>query len=122
MVSTCSSASGTFWVTTWCTLPETKCSIRWILIAFKREFPFEDVLRLWEVLWTDYYSTQFVLFVALGVLESHRDVILRYLVEVRYTVSFLPRALISNTGSSVTSLYSQFDEILKVRARPLISE
>lgn len=54
---------------------------RWILIAFKREFPFEDVLRLWEVLWTDYYSNSFVLFVALAVLESHRDVIMRYLVE-----------------------------------------
>ncbi|OCH94950.1 RabGAP/TBC [Obba rivulosa] len=54
---------------------------RWILIAFKREFPFEDVLRLWEVLWTDYYTNNFVLFVALAVLESHRDVILRYLVE-----------------------------------------
>jgi len=54
---------------------------RWVLIAFKREFPFEDVLRLWEVLWTDYYSNEFVLFVALAVLESHRDVILRYLVE-----------------------------------------
>ncbi|KAJ7685102.1 rab-GTPase-TBC domain-containing protein [Mycena polygramma] len=54
---------------------------RWVLIAFKREFPFEDVLRLWEVLWTDYYSNDFVLFVALAVLESHRDVILRYLVE-----------------------------------------
>jgi hypothetical protein len=37
---------------------------------------------LWEVLWTDYYSNEFVLFVALAVLESHRDVILRYLVEV----------------------------------------
>lgn len=56
---------------------------RWVLIAFKREFPFDEVLRLWEVLWTDYYSTQFVLFVALAVLESHRDMILRYLVEVR---------------------------------------
>ncbi|EFI28384.1 GTPase-activating protein gyp7 [Coprinopsis cinerea okayama7 len=54
---------------------------RWVLIAFKREFPFDDVLRLWEVLWTDYYSTSFVLFVALAVLESHRDMILRYLVE-----------------------------------------
>ncbi|TFY55635.1 hypothetical protein EVJ58_g8124 [Rhodofomes roseus] len=54
---------------------------RWILIHFKREFPFEDVLRLWEVIWTDYYSNHFVLFVALAVLESHRDVILRYLVE-----------------------------------------
>ncbi|THU86400.1 RabGAP/TBC [Dendrothele bispora CBS 962.96] len=54
---------------------------RWVLITFKREFPFEDVLRLWEVLWTDYYSNEFVLFVALAVLESHRDMILRYLVE-----------------------------------------
>ncbi|KAF8654179.1 hypothetical protein AX16_003708 [Volvariella volvacea WC 439] len=54
---------------------------RWILIHFKREFPFDDVLRLWEVLWTDYYSNDFVLFVAFAVLESHRDMILRYLVE-----------------------------------------
>ncbi|KAG6879524.1 hypothetical protein C0992_001857 [Termitomyces sp. T32_za158] len=54
---------------------------RWVLIAFKREFPFNDVLRLWEVLWSDYYSNDFVLFVALAVLESHRDMILRYLVE-----------------------------------------
>jgi len=54
---------------------------RWVLIAFKREFPFDDILRLWEVLWTDYYSNQFVLFVALAILESHRDVILRYLEE-----------------------------------------
>jgi len=54
---------------------------RWVLIAFKREFPFDDVLRLWEVLWTDYYSNEFVLFVALAILESHRDMILRYLVE-----------------------------------------
>jgi hypothetical protein len=52
-----------------------------VLIAFKREFPFDDVLRLWEVLWTDYYSNNFVLFIALAVLESHRDMILRYLVE-----------------------------------------
>jgi len=68
----------------------TKFSGSWILIAFKREFSFEDVLRLWEFLWTDYYTNGMVLFVALAVLESHRDVILRYLVE--------------------------FDEILKVRS------
>ncbi|KIO32502.1 hypothetical protein M407DRAFT_241400 [Tulasnella calospora MUT 4182] len=54
---------------------------RWILILFKREFPFENVVNLWECIWTDYYSTKFHLFVALAILESHRDVILRYLVE-----------------------------------------
>lgn len=63
---------------------------------------------MWEVLWTDYYSNEFVLFVALAVLESHRDVILRYLVEV------CPSPLITLT--SLTNCYfAQFDEILKVR-------
>ena len=62
---------------------DTRCTFSWVLIAFKREFPFDDVLRLWEVLWTDYYSNDFILFVALAILESHRDVIMRYLVEVR---------------------------------------
>ncbi|KAF8508027.1 hypothetical protein BU17DRAFT_100056 [Hysterangium stoloniferum] len=28
---------------------------RWVLIAFKREFVFDGVLRMWEVLWTDYH-------------------------------------------------------------------
>ncbi|WVF67871.1 hypothetical protein IAT40_002632 [Kwoniella sp. CBS 6097] len=54
---------------------------RWILISFKREFKFETVIRLWEVLWTNHYSNQFVLFVALAVLQSHRDVLIRYLTE-----------------------------------------
>lgn len=56
-------------------------SFSWVLISFKREFPFDDVLRLWEVLWTNHYTDAFVLFVALAILESHRDMILRYLVE-----------------------------------------
>ncbi|WWC92508.1 uncharacterized protein L201_007467 [Kwoniella dendrophila CBS 6074] len=54
---------------------------RWILISFKREFKFEQVIKLWEVLWTNYYSNQFVLFVALAILQSHRDVLIRYLTE-----------------------------------------
>ena len=66
-----------------------------MLIAFKREFPFDDVLRLWEVLWTDYYSNEFVLFVALAVLESHRDMILRYLVEVCHSSAKILSMLIN---------------------------
>lgn len=33
------------------------------------------------MLWTNYYSEHFVLFIALAVLQSHRDVLLRYLAE-----------------------------------------
>lgn len=60
---------------------------RMLLVWYKREFPWDDVLRLWEVLWTDYLSSQFHLFIALAILDKHKDVIMEHL--------------------------SQFDEILK---------
>ncbi|KAJ1902140.1 GTPase activating protein [Kickxella alabastrina] len=52
---------------------------RWLLIWFKREFSFENILRLWEVLWTDYLTDRFVLFVALAILQRHADVIMDHL-------------------------------------------
>ncbi|KAJ2714151.1 GTPase activating protein [Coemansia spiralis] len=55
------------------------CCYRWLLIWFKREFGFEDVLRLWEVLWTDYLTDRFLLFVALAILQRHSDVIMDHL-------------------------------------------
>lgn len=54
---------------------------RWLLCSFKRELSFEQTLRLWEVLWTDHLGTSFHLFVALAIIEAHRDVIIRYLRE-----------------------------------------
>lgn len=56
--------------------------IRWILVIFKREFSFNDVLILWELLWTKEYTLNFELFIALAILESHSDIILKYLLEV----------------------------------------
>ncbi|KFA46459.1 hypothetical protein S40293_04279 [Stachybotrys chartarum IBT 40293] len=52
---------------------------RMILVWYKREFQWMDVLRLWEGLWTDYLSANFHLFVALAILEKHRDVIMTHL-------------------------------------------
>ena len=52
---------------------------RMLLVWFKREFEWVDVLRLWEGLWTDYLSSQFHLFIALAILEKHRDVIMKHL-------------------------------------------
>lgn len=60
---------------------------RMMLVWYKREFLWDDVLRLWEVLWTDYLSSQFHLFIALAILDQHKEVIMEHL--------------------------SQFDEILK---------
>ncbi|RFU81214.1 hypothetical protein TARUN_961 [Trichoderma arundinaceum] len=52
---------------------------RMILVWYKREFEWMDVLKLWECLWTDYYSSSFHLFIALAILEKHRDVIMTHL-------------------------------------------
>ncbi|KAK4127571.1 putative GTPase activating protein [Parathielavia appendiculata] len=52
---------------------------RMLLVWYKREFDWMHVLHLWEVLWTDYLSSSFHLFVALAILEKHRDVIMTHL-------------------------------------------
>lgn len=52
---------------------------RMLLVWYKREFDWSDILRLWEGLWTDYLSSQFHLFIAVAILEKHRDVIMQHL-------------------------------------------
>lgn len=52
---------------------------RMLLVWYKREFKWLDVLHLWEVLWTDYLTSSFHLFVALAILEKHRDIIMTHL-------------------------------------------
>jgi len=52
---------------------------RMLLVWYKREFDWSDTLRLWETLWTDYFSSSFHLFIALAILEKHRDVIMDHL-------------------------------------------
>ncbi|XP_029440011.1 TBC1 domain family member 17 isoform X1 [Rhinatrema bivittatum] len=49
---------------------------RWLLIWFKREFSFQDVLQLWEVLWTGLPGANFHLLVACGILDSERDALM----------------------------------------------
>ena len=50
-----------------------------LLVWYKREFDWSDCLRLWETLWTDHLSSNFHLFIALAILEKHRDVIMEHL-------------------------------------------
>ncbi|XP_026881481.2 TBC1 domain family member 17 isoform X2 [Electrophorus electricus] len=45
---------------------------RWLLIWYKREFPFDDILSLWEVLWTRIPCANFHLLLACAILVSQR--------------------------------------------------
>lgn len=73
---------------------------RMLLVWYKREFEWSDTLRLWETLWTDYFSSSFHLFIAVAILEKHRDVImdhlkhfdevLKYINELSNTMDLVP--------------------------------
>jgi Rab-GTPase-TBC domain len=49
---------------------------RWLLLLFKREFSYNDTLRLWEFILVDYKTKDTHIFVALAMLQSMRGVIL----------------------------------------------
>ncbi|KAJ9096118.1 hypothetical protein QFC19_007344, partial [Naganishia cerealis] len=87
-------------------------------IAFKREFKFNDVIRLWDVLFTDYYSNEFVIFIALAILHSHREVIIRYLVEFDEVLKY------ANDLSETIDLESTLAqaEVLFLSFRSLVEE
>eukprot|EP00051_Salpingoeca_urceolata_P006314 m.83826 g.83826 ORF g.83826 m.83826 type:complete len:566 (-) comp14777_c0_seq1:133-1830(-) len=48
---------------------------RWLIINFKREFPFDDVLVLWEALWSEWESPSFRIFVCLAMIDLHKETI-----------------------------------------------
>uniref|UniRef100_A0A3Q3JZX1 TBC1 domain family member 15 n=1 Tax=Monopterus albus TaxID=43700 RepID=A0A3Q3JZX1_MONAL len=49
---------------------------RWLLIRFKRELSFHDVLRLWEVMWTGLPCHNFHLLVCCAILDSEKQKIM----------------------------------------------
>ncbi|NWR91922.1 TBC15 protein, partial [Furnarius figulus] len=49
---------------------------RWLLIRFKREFSFQDILRLWEVMWTELPCQNFHLLLCCAILESEKQQIM----------------------------------------------
>jgi Rab-GTPase-TBC domain len=49
------------------------CCFRWLLILFKREFPFEELKTLWEVIWMCPFTKHFHLFIAIAILNHYRQ-------------------------------------------------
>ncbi|CCF58616.1 hypothetical protein KAFR_0F00190 [Kazachstania africana CBS 2517] len=52
---------------------------RMLLVWFKREFDFEDVCSIWEIFFTDFYSSQFQLFFMLAILQKNCDPVIQNL-------------------------------------------
>ncbi|KAI8375186.1 rab-GTPase-TBC domain-containing protein [Blakeslea trispora] len=87
---------------------------RWLLVWYKREFPWKDMLMLWEVLWTDYLTPQFHLFIALSILDQHRDAMMDYLKNfdeiLKYTNDLSMTIHLQETLQRAEILYRQFQQ------------
>lgn len=62
---------------------------RMLLVWYKREFEWEQVNTLWEVLWTDFYSSQYHLFVALAVLSANERIIIQNLLRFDEVLKYM---------------------------------
>ena len=91
---------------------------RMLLVWYKREFAWSDVLRLWEGLWTDYLSSQFHLFVAVSILEKHRDVIMDHLKHfdevLKYVNELSGRIELESTMVRAEGLFRRFERTVEM--------
>ncbi|BGO94294.1 hypothetical protein NBRC10512_002744 [Rhodotorula toruloides] len=89
---------------------------RWYLCSFKREFGFDDTVRLWEILFTDHLGRHFHHFVALAILEANRDVMIRYLREfdeiLKYVNELSQTLDLSTILGDAEVLYYTFRDVL----------
>ncbi|KAL1441880.1 hypothetical protein MTO96_008198 [Rhipicephalus appendiculatus] len=49
---------------------------RWLLVLFKREFKCEEIMRLWEVLWTDLPCKNFHLLLCVAILDHEKELLI----------------------------------------------
>ncbi|XP_052752020.1 small G protein signaling modulator 2-like isoform X1 [Galleria mellonella] len=79
---------------------------RWFLLDFKRELLYQDVFSAWELIWAARYvaSEHMVLFIALALLETYRDVILANSMDFTDIIKFFNEMAERHDASAVLSL------------------
>ncbi|XP_069356616.1 small G protein signaling modulator 2-like isoform X2 [Maniola hyperantus] len=79
---------------------------RWFLLDFKRELLYQDVFAAWELIWAARYvaSEHMVLFIALALLETYRDVILANSMDFTDIIKFFNEMAERHDASAVLSL------------------
>eukprot|EP00210_Caulerpa_lentillifera_P003548 g3384.t1 len=83
---------------------------RWVLILFKREFSFIDILRLWESFFSGHKTPHFHLYVCIAVLVTHRktilqedmdfDTLLKFCLELSGNIDLMPMLQLASVLSA----------------------
>ncbi|CAH2052131.1 unnamed protein product, partial [Iphiclides podalirius] len=79
---------------------------RWFLLDFKRELLYQDVFSAWELIWAARHvaSEHMVLFIALALLETYRDVILANSMDFTDIIKFFNEMAERHDASGLLSL------------------
>ncbi|OQV13372.1 Small G protein signaling modulator 2 [Hypsibius exemplaris] len=79
---------------------------RWFLLDFKRELVYDDVYAVWETIWAAgvVASADFVLFLALAMLECYRDIILDNVMDFTDTIKFFNEMAERHDGKTVLKI------------------
>ncbi|XP_049879211.1 small G protein signaling modulator 2-like [Pectinophora gossypiella] len=79
---------------------------RWFLLDFKRELLYQDVFAAWELIWVARHvaSEHMVLFIALALLETYRDVILANTMDFTDIIKFFNEMAERHDAAAVLSL------------------
>ncbi|XP_025420279.1 TBC1 domain family member 15-like isoform X2 [Sipha flava] len=85
---------------------------RWLLVLFKREFVHSDIMRLWEVLWTDIPCANFHLLICVAILDNEKDIIINEnygLTEILKHVNNLCEKI--DLDKALTTAYSIYEQL-----------
>ena len=106
---------------------------RWLLVWYKREFDNDDVLKLWECLWTGLPCPNFHIFISVAILDQQTKIIIDSafeFTEILKHVNELSGLLdLQKTLQTAESIYLQLksvpslpNEIRKIIGEPLLEE
>lgn len=101
---------------------------RWLLVWFKREFTYYDIMSLWEVMWTRLPCVNFQLLISVAILDEQQDTIigrgyefneiLKFVNELSYRMDF--RAILMR--AEAIYLQMKASEHLTDKVRAIIGE
>ncbi|XP_039297773.1 small G protein signaling modulator 1-like [Nilaparvata lugens] len=79
---------------------------RWFLLDFKRELIYDDVFVVWETIWAAKHvaSAHFVLFIALALVKTYRDIILTNSMDFTDVIKFFNEMAERHDAKSILSL------------------
>ena len=98
------------------------CSFRWLLVCFRREFNFDDIVTIWDQLLAQTFCTDWQIFLCFGMFMLYRDEILQVSDADELLHFFQTKALRINVDKLLvlsSEHYFRFERLARSRGFPI---